>query len=428
MKRLLLRFAVLSATFRLSWSLAALTHPLDTIVVAGAGPASLIFSYKYLLSNRFARICIVEKSPRPDTIDQDDAYSFGYGLGGRARAVLNTIPGLLERVESISAFTLSDRWIVNRRELCAEILDAMDKDFEGRIDLLFETELQVFYKDCTVEVVDAYGESRLIKYALLVAGDGANSGIRNALIAKGEIQCTRFLRPVSWKALRLPPQPNLSPGAFLPYPRTPRDFGALIPQRDGTFLLLSYWRRKRRGSQVNPWNSETPLELKECITQAFPEITEFPPDEYLQSFLDELPRTETFMKLDKHAVQSYKVALIGDAAVGMYSLMGQNWAYAMESADRLATSLAESDSLREALDTYSAVSVIQGHAVTDIGLLAHLQEKQGVLKRAMVDMRELTVKLNNPNMPYSEILREHDWKIRLSRLLWRLERLPLSSR
>jgi hypothetical protein len=51
-------------------------------------------------------------------------------------------------------------------------------------------------------------------------------------------------------------------------------------------------------------------------------ITAFPPDDELQEFLD-APSGETgFIKVDRHDVPEQAVALIGDTASTMFSLLG----------------------------------------------------------------------------------------------------------
>jgi 2-polyprenyl-6-methoxyphenol hydroxylase-like FAD-dependent oxidoreductase len=108
-----------------------------------------------------------------------------------------------------------------------------------------------------------------------------------------------------------------------------------------------------------------------CHFEGIRNITILPPDDVLQDFLKQQPGRESYMKLHQQVVQDAKIILIGDAAVGMYSLFGQGCASAMTQADLLAKMLANATDLQSCLELYSNASVKEGHAISNLNLLAH---------------------------------------------------------
>jgi 2-polyprenyl-6-methoxyphenol hydroxylase-like FAD-dependent oxidoreductase len=187
-------FAVLA--FATSSSAVALDSPSAPVVVAGAGPASLVFIARYLQLNPTGKIVLYEKRPRPPTYSQSTHDengtgfgAFGFGLGGRAQGLLAQVPGLLERVKSVAFVFAGGRlWFVNRRDLCAEMICNLEKEHGGlngqRLKVVFESQVSGVNDDFTVNVTTSSESGKekqeCVPYSLLVAGDGTNSVIRQA--------------------------------------------------------------------------------------------------------------------------------------------------------------------------------------------------------------------------------------------------------
>jgi 2-polyprenyl-6-methoxyphenol hydroxylase-like FAD-dependent oxidoreductase len=269
-------------------------------------------------------------------------------------------------------------------------------------------------------------------YSLLVAGDGTNSVIKQSLVDAKEIRCKRYLRNVGWKALLLPRQPSLSPG-FTPL-RKKTTYGAMLPRFKDRSVLLMFWSKGQTNGQRNPFNANSPEELRVELKEVFPNITVFPSDTILQEFLNERPGREIFMKLNKHASPDRRIALIGDAAVGMYSKLGQGVASSMERASLLAEVVSRSSSsdvgeqmigFPEALRSFSKESVRQGHAITDLNLIGYASSLPwiGHFAPALLQIGSL---LQKPDLAYTDVLKRHVGWVRLSRLLWIFARVPMS--
>ena len=200
------------------------------------------------------------------------------------------------------------------------------------------------------------------------------------------------------------------------------------------FVILNFHGAPTDGNyesrQNNPFDATTSQELKDAIAQVQPNVTNFPDDGVLQEFLNQKPGRESYLKLDRHYVPNGNIVLVGDAAVGMYSLFGQGAASAMTQADQLAETLAkvlnEKHAFQEALLQYSNSSVVEGHAISDLNLLTHVLRTRGPLKLwAAFHMMSIGKTLaNHPEMPYSEILQKKKRAIWISKCVWRRTRIP----
>ena len=439
------RIPILLLGFVLNY-VSALASSDQPIVVAGAGPAALFFSLKYLSRDPSAHVTIYEQRPRPQKSSSNQGFTgfqaFGFGLGGRAKGLFEKIPGLSERILSVTEESKMGRWYVNHQDMCAVMIDELESRYgshgDGRLKMIFETPVVSVKDDCSIIVETKSGEE-CVPYSLLIAADGINSIIRSQLVEEKLIRCSRYFRNVAWKALKLSPQPKLTPGFAQLYGqefvRAPKkEFGGLLPRYKSQFVLLMFWRRNRSTTQTNPFNATTPDELKAKIQEQFPNVTIFPSDHVLQGFINERPGREVYMKLNKHALPKRRIALIGDTAVGMFSNLGQGVTSGMERANLLAETLPVSadnangkqNDLSRALKTFSKYSVREGHAITDLNLMSHAWDHPWTSVGPAAGMQEVAPLINNPDLSYSELSKRPRFRkwITIGKLLWRFQRLP----
>lgn len=441
------------------------------IVISGAGPAALIFAHRFLRLNHDASICIYEKRERPrryvDTPTTECVagdYAFGFGVSSKSQRILNKTKGLLKAIEAISqpsAFAPGiEIRLVNRRELCAELLYELEKEFggdNGRLQIHFETEITDMEDNLpddndnamAVTIVKSDNSTERVKYSLLIAADGANSVVRSKLVDRGYLQCERYRSGVTWKALQLPEQPNLDAASFYRYPKPffkphrfiKKDRGAILPRFQNRHVLLNFRSENQKDGSTNfAFDAKTPDALRLAIQSILPNVTNFPNDDILQSFIDQKPGQESYMKLDRHYVPERNVVLVGDAAVGMYSLFGQGAANAMVHADLLAETLCSTtvvdgrdnrgvSTVAAALQQYSDKAVLEGHAISDLNLLSHALRRKGLVKFwAAFHMIGIGKTLSkSPEMGYSAILEKRKRAIWLSKFFWRRDRIEISS-
>lgn len=437
-------------------------HP---VVVVGAGPASLIFALKYLeLAPKNATVEIFERRPKPTRMvleensiesnctsesTNNDDRAFGFGMGKRAQHYLQQIPGLYVAIEKISQ-KLGDgpgsSWIVNRQDLCAECIHFLEHKHgatfgDGRLKIHFNCDVKDMSEtspessECNIsgyihvqdggDLSNPQNSIRAVPYSVLVAADGASSPIRSSLVRQKYIKGRRYSSGSTWKALQLPRQPNI-PTASQSYSyKTEHDVGRLLPRFPGRFVLLNF--RSARAKHPNPFGASAPQELKLAIECAIPNVTRFPPDSVLQDFLDQPAGDTSYMTLNRIYVPECKTVLLGDAAVGMYSLLGQGCAYAMQCALRLAESLSSSgrtadEEFDKMLEAVSVLNQEEGKALADLNLISHIRSKPIVKKVAAKVMPAIMQGLGDPDQPYSEIAREARRGIRISKPFWWLER------
>jgi 2-polyprenyl-6-methoxyphenol hydroxylase-like FAD-dependent oxidoreductase len=444
------------------------------VLVAGAGPASLFFTLRLLQLNPSVKIQIHESRSRPPRysdptnggeIAGDNA--FGFGLGARAQSIFQKIPGVFEAVERVgepSRFRVGS-WMVNRRDFCAELIYKLEQDYgihgEGRLELCFNSHVQGLGVSpsetddvescCYATVADTTRTSaqmpttRDVPYSLLIAADGTRSAIRSRLLEQGYLTGQKYLSQSTWKALQLPAQPNMQPSSMISF-TTRKDLGVLLPRLKNRFVLLTF--RKRKYNQQSPFDAETPDDVKEAFKHHFPDVTEFPSDDVLQSFLDSSPGETGYMQLNRHCVPEFKVSLIGDAAVGMYSLLGQGCASALQNANLLAEQVApilsplsspsrqkenaedpvvQQQLLEQALYSVSNTTVAEGRAIADMNLIGHATNKPIVKLFVLPEMGKISKSLSLPDVSYTEMLQSKSSKLAIfiSKFFWRLERISV---
>jgi 2-polyprenyl-6-methoxyphenol hydroxylase-like FAD-dependent oxidoreductase len=319
--------------------------------------------------------------------------------------------------------------MTNRRDMVAEMIHELEGQFpQNRLQLRFECQVTRLHQNGTVDVQDCRDDTvQNIDYSLCVAADGSSSCIRKNLVEMGEIKATRFANSLSWKALQLPQQPSMLPGGFASYQSEDgKELCFVTPRYKDRFVMM-YYRFNRRDprAQANPMNVTNSGNLKSAVTTMFPNITNFPSETAMESFLEKRPGQEVYMTLNKHAIPDLKVALIGDAAVGTYVLFGHGCVSAMERATLLAESLSTNTNtitnLEEALETFSTRSVKEGRAISDLNLISHLLRNKLFRKKALTTRGQIqNLLVNEPDTSYHDILQVPGikWTIRLSKLFW----------
>jgi hypothetical protein len=287
--------------------------------------------------------------------------------------------------------------------------------------------------------------TRDVPYSLLIAADGTRSAIRSRLLEQGYLTGQKYLSQSTWKALQLPAQPNMQPSSMISF-TTRKDLGVLLPRLKNRFVLLTF--RKRKYNQQSPFDAETPDDVKEAFKHHFPDVTEFPSDDVLQSFLNSSPGETGYMQLNRHCVPEFKVSLIGDAAVGMYSLLGQGCASALQNANLLAEQVApilsplsspsrqkenaedpavQQQLLEQALYSVSNTTVAEGRAIADMNLIGHATNKPIVKLFVLPEMAKISKSLSLPDVSYTEMLQSKSSKLAIfiSKFFWRLERISV---
>jgi 2-polyprenyl-6-methoxyphenol hydroxylase-like FAD-dependent oxidoreductase len=443
--------------------------PPSAIVVIGAGPASLAFCHRYLQQRRrqsssspssedgddLCCIHVYEKRPsfHPTSSSSSTASSFaakksrafGFGLGPRPRRILGDELGLWDACRAVAepvirpsrprpaagAAAASNRTgdhdgsvIVDRDDLCRALLEELRKRYgERQIQVHMGCEcVDVNAVERSVTIRDARSsngeETIVVPYSLLVAGDGANSVVRKRL--SDRFKGRRYLFPKVWKALALPPQPELPPGQFL-------KTGGMVtlPRHPGCYSLLFFYDGNATNPCQNPFGVDTVEEFRTAVTASNPNVTVFPSDGDLREFLRDAAGKTGFLLLRQHALPDAKIALLGDAASHMSSWLGQGCAFAVWTGAKLAEQLLTSNSTKQALRDWSVSSAREGRAITELNLMSRFLGVPGGSR--VLHFPRLLSMLDDPDLPYHTILRAHRWRVRAAKFLsgFSHERIPL---
>lgn len=357
------------------------------VVIIGAGPAGLFLAHRLLALSPSYTVRIYDCNRNPTDLESFDSRGYGLGLGARVQQWLNSIEGLGEQLtcEGIK-FNPSGLILMPRRQLCALLVQLLLKQFGSRTS--DETRLSVKFNASVVDVDLARHEVRIkresgsetVAYDLLVGADGIHSTIRSAMMDSNPdaINFQQQQRPQVWKVLQLPINPELQTPPRIIRLQTQRTrfslvFGACLPQKDGHFSALIFWQPMGSSDQMNPCGITTVEELQQLLQEMAPkDLNPLKLDrDQAMAFLAAQPGHEYWSQCRCYHDLEGRAVLIGDAAHGMFSLLGQGCTAAIADAVALASLLQQHpDQWSLVLPQFSVQQVEEGHAASDLSLIA----------------------------------------------------------
>jgi len=370
-------------------------------------------------------------------------------VGSRMEHRLSDVPGLKEQAISISTNVEGINIpLVSRNDLTEQMGRFLLENTNCKLSIGEECDsIDLERREITTS------SGRRIQYDLLLAADGVNSPIRRQLVEQKGFQEEHYLNAISWKALKLPKQPELNAESFQPFRHPSVRGGRILPSAPEGHLLLMFW--KSNGSQ-NPIGIRTVQDLKLMVTEAMQD--KFPNKNPIQQMLGldrvgKIVKKDRKMVYDETALEEFvnaragrshhlempqyhyqdSVALIGDSAHSFNSLLGQGCATGFESSYTLVNSLTSSANLSDALSTYSRVASAEAHAITELSLISFSMSAGILMKLKIATLMiwnkirgtvPLISQMSDITIPFSQVVKENRQILKLCRREFEKKRLP----
>jgi kynurenine 3-monooxygenase len=405
------------------------------IVIVGAGPSGLFLAHRLLTFSPNHTVHLYDNQHDPTDSEAFNSRGFGLGLGARIQHWLSSIEGLGEQLTAAGVeFTPGGLILIPRRQLCALLLRSLlihhgDQGSQPNSRLSVNFNASVVDVDLARHqiVIERDSGSETIAYDLLVGADGIHSTVRRAMmVSKPESnQFQQQQRPQIWKALQLPiqpEQPHSSPRIIRLQTRSPQYgliFGGCLPQKEGSLIALIFWQPVSRDDQINPCGIATVEKLQQLLQEMTPKHSPaLKLDlDHAEAFLAAQPGHEYWSQCRSYHDLEGRAVLFGDAAHGMFSLLGQGCTAAIADAVALNSLLQQDgDQLAIVLPQFSAQQVEEGHAASDLSLIALVFYHRwfGLLYKVatllwVVVLRQpgIFARLNQVDASYRQVLREN---------------------
>ncbi len=371
---------------------------IKNIVIIGAGPSGLLLANYLLNRSQDYQISIYDKRNDP-RVNASLSRTFVIGLSQRGQNALKAIDGLWQSVrergieirktavyskkqEKWQSFQRSQNpekfsLLINRNDLCIALLNELEKRAEGRLKLVFNTPcIDVDLKTHTVKFI--VNENSIISqsYELLVGADGVNSPVRQAFIKQPGFDFQQKYFNTVWKVMHISRPTNIAADTSYFFRKIYQEnnskfkqnvlTGAAIPEVNNQLCLLMFWSQSATELRGNPPKIQTASDVHKMISEEWLPGIQIS-HEQAEKFYNQRPSGIVETKCNRYHDLSGKAVLIGDAAHGMSSYLGQACQAAFNDVIVLDKLLKEeADDLSVVLPKYSQQQVEEGHSITDL--------------------------------------------------------------
>ncbi|MGK7878913.1 MAG: FAD-dependent oxidoreductase [Crocosphaera sp.] len=430
------------------------------VVIMGAGPAGLLLAHFLLSRSNDYEVFIYEKRSDPRS-DKNNKRAFVIGIGHRGQTILKKIDGLWPAIKnqgisvSKSGFYSQKKkqWqtfgryqnsedcnlLINRNDLCITLLDQLEKRFNSQVNICFDsTCIETNLRKKTITLKSNNNNLVEETYDLLVGADGVNSVVRKSLMSQPGFDFEQSYFNTIWKVLHLTKPDFMEPETsyvFREITNSTYIVGAALPEVNNQICLLMFWDKNSAQWSENPPGMTNENEFKTKVKEIFLPGLELS-DEQAEKFMQQRASSVIQTKCSRYHDMEGKVVLIGDAAHGMSSRLGQGCQAGFNDVWVFNQLLQEeNNNLDNVLPKYSQKQVKEGHAITDLN--AYLSPRSNWLMILFNSIMLLRSKLHKklPNLiqntpfaavsqtliPYSEIADRFQHWMRLTK--WSNEQL-----
>ena len=195
---------------------------MQKIVIVGAGPAGLLLAH-YLLARGDSQVEIYESRPDPRSTAPSQQRTFPLSLQVRGLNAIRGVPGLEAAVAEVGIWgqgalvhrqkgkpqtfkRKNPQLLIDRNRLTLALLQhLLGHDGHEALSIRFNCPcVEVNPDNQTITLQPLNGDKCITHFDRLVGADGARSQVREALVARNQMQCQQALVKERYKSLAVP--------------------------------------------------------------------------------------------------------------------------------------------------------------------------------------------------------------------------------
>lgn len=394
------------------------------IAIIGSGPSGLLLTERLTSStilNWDANSVIDVYDSRDDPRRITNHKSFAIGITPRIWNACSVSEGLVEYLQDNGGSKITNtsfirgwkkppqrlpsfriRYMTNQPMFSSALLNWIDSrkapSFRGKLSFNFNSKcVHIDAQQGRVYSLTNEPDKVNIKdYDLIVGADGSLSVVRQAVMNQRGVSYEALDHAVRWKFVPVDMGSSyLNTSAFFDVDNVLGGWWNMYPT--GRVHMVFFWRPIDSLQQLENANSfNTPEKAEQFLVRVLGKV----PDNLTQVAKDLVSQKasgESIFKISQYHHQAGKVVLVGDAAHGMSTSLGQGMSASFEDVTELYKCLEEIEfdvtKLSSSLEKYSKARVPEGHAITDLNYVNVSRRKRPIKFIVESSLRKVARKL-----------------------------------